>query len=587
VQLAFPRPLFTACFDPMTRRTTFFSFSLVLSIASWMATPCFATRFIAFAPQSATAPPVLSADSPATALVAVAPGSAAGDRQWSEYLDAWREHARNPADAKTRQRLGLPEQSPVHTIVGDGQSLARTVAKSLSIDWVGPQSIETEHFIVLADVPSEVAAELAIELEQFHAVWTQLFFPLWKDRQRWNQAGIRTPRLPAQTRGVAANKMRVIVLRDRNQYQIALKSEGPQIGQSTGYYSGSLRTTFLLASARGDQSASALDESRATRFHELTHQLLAEATDTKLKTMPGERSGFWLAEGIACYMESTRIDDGVATVGGWESSRLQFARHRALNLGETTSIDLMRNFGRMQFQRHVDLPSIYALAAAESHRIIDQNDGDGLNEMISQLAKLYQIRRPASQSQGQHRNEAAETDLITYLTLNDRSLTPLVRDDLINLCLARCDLSPATLSRITPQRNLVWLDLTALKVSADDVMRLCPQPASLKQLSLEATLIDDSIANWIADASAIEELDLSWTGIGDSTLSAISADASLQTLWLTGSRISDASIDRIAAWRSLRRVDLQRTEVTDAGRASLARLRPDLKIDPLELVSTQ
>lgn len=552
-----------------------------------MTTPCFATRFIAFAPQSATAPPALSADSPAHALVAVPPGSAADDRLWSEYLQVWREHARNPADAKVRQQLGLPEQLPVRTSVGDGQALARTVAKSLRIDWVGPQSIETEHFIVLADVPNEVAVQVAIELEQFYAVWTQLFFPLWKDRQRWNQAGIRTPSRPAQTRAVAVNKMRVVVLRDRNQYQMALKSEGPQIGQSTGYYSGSLRMTFLLDSARGDQSAAALDESRATRFHELTHQLLAEATDTKLKTMPGERSGFWLAEGIACYMESTMIDHGVATVGGWESSRLQFARHRALSLGETTSIDVMRTFGRVQFQRHVDLSSIYALTAAESHRIIDQNDGDGLNEMISQLAKLYQIRRPANHSQGQQQNETAETDLITYLTLNDQSLTPLVRDDLINLCLARCNLSPAALGRISPQRNLVWLDLTALKVSVDDVMRLCPQVAALKQLSLEATLIDDSIANWLAEAGAIEELDLSWTGIGDSTLSAISADASPQTLWLTGSRISDASIDRIAAWRSLRRVDLQRTEVTDAGRTRLARLRPDLKIDPLKLVSTQ
>jgi hypothetical protein len=274
-------------------------------------------------------------------------------------------------------------------------------------------------------------------------------------------------------------------------------------------------------------------------------------------------------------------------VGGWESSRLQFARHRTLSLGETPLVDAIEKLGRMQFQRHVDLPSIYALAAAESHRIIDHNDGEGLNEMILQLAKLYQIRRPASRPQDQQKTAATKNDLTTYLTLSDQSLTPLVRDDLINLCLARCNLSPATLQRITPQQNLVWLDLTALKVSTSDVIRLCPQVTSLKQLSLEATLIDDSIANWLVNVSAIEELDLSWTGIGDAALSAISVDAPLQTLWLTGSRISDASIDRIAAWRSLRRVDLQRTEVTDAGRARLARLRPDLNIDPLELVSTK
>lgn len=549
--------------------------------------PCFATRFIAFAPQSANAPPALSADSPANAFVAVAPGATAGDRPWSEYLDVWREHARNPADAKIRQRLGLPEQLPASITVVDGQSVARSFAKSLRIDWVAPQAIETEHFILLADVPNEVAVQVAIELEQFYAVWTQLFFPLWKDRQRWDQTASRTPNRQSTGRGSVANKMRVVVLRDRNQYQTALKSEGPQIGQSTGYYSGPLRTTFLLDSARGDQSASSVAETLATRYHELTHQLLAEATDTKLKTMPGERSGFWLAEGIACYMESTIINHGFSTVGGWESSRLQFARHRTLSLGQTQSVDAIGRLGRMQFQRHVDLPSIYALSAAESHRIIDQNDGDGLNEMISQLAKLYQIRSPAGRPQDQQKTEVAENDLTTYLTLSDQSLTPLVRDDLINLCLARCNLSPAILERITPQRNLVWLDLTALKVSTDDVIRLCPQVASLKQLSLEATLIDDSIAKWLADASAIEELDLSWTGVGDPALSAISADAPLQTLWLTGSRISDESIDRIAAWRSLRRVDLQRSKVTDAGRARLASLRPDLKIDPLELVSTK
>jgi hypothetical protein len=342
--------------------------------------------------------------------------------------------------------------------------------------------------------------------------------------------------------------------------------------------------TFLLHSARDIQSASADDESRASRYHELTHQMLAEATDTKLKVMPGERSGFWLAEGIACFMESTSIHQGYATVGGWESSRLQFARHRVLSLGESASIAPLRLLGRLQFQRHVDLPSLYAMAAAETHRIIDHNDGDGLNDMISQLAKLYQIRRPPSQTDSASDQSTPEVDLKAYLTLTDESLSPLSRHDLINLCLARCNLSAETLARITPQKNLSWLDLTALKVASADVARLCPESSSLNQLSLEATAVDDTLAAWIAGASAIEEIDLSWTSISDAVISAVPATAPLQTLWLTGSRITDASIDRIAAWRSLRRVDLQRTGVTDAGRTRLARLRPDLTIDPLELV---
>lgn len=573
----------------MTKRTTAFSFWIVLSIAPWFVSPCFATRLIAFTPQSTGSPPAASPQSPANAVVAVVPGSQSGDQAWSGYLDAWRQHANDPADAGVRQRLGLPAQEPVSTKVIDSRSLNRLLLnrllpKGLQVDWIAPQGIETENFLLIADVPTEVAIQVAIDLESFYAVWTQLFFPLWKDRQRWDQAQRLAPNRQPVPRGSAGNKMRVLVFRDSAQYQKALKAEGPQIGQSTGYYSGNLRTTFLLHSARDGQSASADEESRATRYHELTHQMLAEATDTKLKVMPGERSGFWLAEGIACYMESTSIQQGYATVGGWESSRLQFARHRVLSLGESASIDPLRMLGRVQFQRHVDLPSLYAMAAAETHRMIDRNDGDGLNDMISQLAQLYQIRRPSSRPGEALEQPSPKIDLTTYLKLTDESLSPLNRDDLINLCLARCELTGETLARISPQKNLAWLDLTAINVSSADVARLCPQSTSLRQLSLEATAVDDTLAVWIAAAHDIEEIDLSWTGVSDATVNAVPATAPLHTLWLTGSEITDASIDRIAAWRSLRRVDTQRTGVTDAGRARLASLRPDLTIDPLELV---
>ncbi len=568
----------------MTKRTTALSFWILVSIAPWFVSPCFATRFITFAPHSALDPPAVSPQSPASAVVAVVPGARSGDQAWSDYRDVWRRHASNPADANVRQRLGLPAQDPASVKAIDSRSLVRMMPKGLQVDWVAPQGIETENFLLIADVPADVAAQVAIDLERFYAVWTQMFFPLWKDRQRWDQSKTRTPNRPTTPSVSPLSKMRVVVLRDTAQYQKALKAEGPQVSQSTGYYSGNLRLTFLLHATREHQSASASDESRASRYHELTHQMLAEATDTRLKVMPGERSGFWLAEGIACYMESTSIHQGYATVGGWESSRLQFARHRVLSLGESTSIDPLRSLGRLQFQRNADLPSLYAMAAAETHRIIDHNQGDGLNDMISELAKLYQVRRPSNPIAATSEPSAPAVDLATYLKLTDESLSPLNRDDLINLCLARCDLTAETLTRITPQKNLAWLDLTALKVSAADVARLCPQSSLLKQLSLEATAVDDSLATWIAGANDIEEIDLSWTSISDAVIIAVPDTAPLQTLWLTGSKISDASIDRIAAWRSLRRVDMQRTGVTDAGRARLARLRPDLTIDPLELV---
>lgn len=203
-------------------------------------------------------------------------------------------------------------------------------------------------------------------------------------------------------------------------------------------------------------------------------------------------------------------------------------------------------------------------------------------DLLVPLAQLYQIRVPASSAGAKRGATVDQGDLAAYLKLNDQTLSPTPHDDLLNLCLARCELSVEAIERIVPQRRLAWLDLTGLGVKTRDVVRLCPESATIKQLSLEATAIDDTIATWISGASRIEELDLSWTDIGDQTVSEIAAAAPLQTLWLTGSNVSDSSIDRIAAWRSLRRVDLQKTRVTPSGRARLASLRPDLKIDPLQ-----
>jgi len=547
--------------------------------------PSFAARFIAFVPQPAVAGNVSLASERLVSMSPLPPGT---DQHWNEYVSAWRDHATNPADVKARNRLGLPADEAVATAVSPGQAMARSLERSFRIAWTAPITIETQHFVILADLPPEDGTAIAVDLERFYAIWTQMFFPLWKDRQSWDRSeATRSTRSPATRSMTATAKMRVVVMRDRSQYESALSAEGAAIAQSTGYYSGPARLTFLLHEARRDRSAWVSEESRATRYHELTHQLLAEATETKLRAMPGERSGFWLAEGIACYMESAVIDEGFATIGGWEASRLQFARHRVLAGGEAASLAQLRTLGRLQFQRHPDLASLYAIAAADCHRMIDQAGGAGLHDVIAQLAKLYQIRITTSGLSGANAAAAESNDLVAYLTLDDDALTPVTRSDLTNLCLTRCRLSPAAIARIVPQQSLQWLDLTALRITTADLTRLCPEANRLKQLSLEATAINDSIAAWVSGATSLEELDLSWTKISDQVLAELPNAAPLETLWLTGSNVSDASIDVIANFKSLRRIDVQRTAVTEAGRARLRSLRPDIALDPLELVNAK
>ncbi len=544
-------------------------FCLLLGL--WLP-PTTAARFIVVVPQAADAKRGDFSTTVAERAARPPVGGKSSDSLWLDYLAAWQHHFEDPTDRAIRQRLGLPATEAVAVEVSDGATVARGLARTVRARWNQPLRVETEHFLILADVPREAAVEIATDLERYFAVWTQLFFPLWKDRQRWDQASRRQ----AARGTVLGAKLRVVVFRDPDQYAAALAAEGPAIGRSTGYYSSSARLMFLRQSRSGE----ATDEALATRYHELTHQLLAEATESRLRVPPGERQDFWLLEGIACYMESTAIEGGFATVGGWESSRLQFARHRALVVGEMLPLEQLQSLGRQAFQRHSELAQLYAFASAYCHQLIDRHDGEGLIDVLSRLAKLYQVRFSGAPS-----SNPEQSDLVEYLRLDEARLTPVGRGNLSDLCLARCPLTSASLGRIAPQPSLQWLDLTGLPVQTADVARLCTSSATLRQLSLEATAIDDHLGPWLSEAESLQELDLSWTQAGDACVASLPATVPLETLWLTGSQVSDRSLERIAAIKSLQRVDLQRTAVTAAGRQRLRQLRPDLTLDPLELVA--
>jgi hypothetical protein len=68
-------------------------------------------------------------------------------------------------------------------------------------------------------------------------------------------------------------------------------------------------------------------------------------------------------------------------------------------------------------------------------------------------------------------------------------------------------------------------------------------------------------------------------------IAALPVSAPLATLWLTGTKVTDESLPRIASIKTLRRLDLQRTKVTEVGRQRFRAARPDVALDPLELVT--
>jgi hypothetical protein len=260
-----------------------------------------------------------------------------------------------------------------------------------------------------------------------------------------------------------------------------------------------------------------------------------------------------------------------------------------LATGDSLGLAELDSWSRAEFLRANELTRSYAFASAHAHRIADRADGTGWTELLTRLARIYQIRTtsplPPIPKPNARGRDADANELRDYLTLTDDTLTPIARDDLVQLCLARCPLDPESLRRIPPQRDLRWLDLTAIPVTTSDVTRLLPDPANLEQLSLEATAVDVGLAEWLSQARSLTELDLSWARVDDAVIAALAEAAPLDTLWLTGTGVTDASLERIASIKTLRRLDVQRTAVTEAGRQRFRGRRPDVTLDPLKLVT--
>jgi hypothetical protein len=321
----------------------------------------------------------------------------------------------------------------------------------------------------------------------------------------------------------------------------------------------------------------------ANRRHEMVHQLFREATRSGLRgSMPGEREGFWLIEGIAGYFESLFLADDYATVGGWDSSRLQYARHRMLLGGDRLPLGELQSDGWKAAQQHQDIARWYAHAIAQTHHLLDGGEVAARRWIYRQLAARYKIKAEFPEVEVDF--QKLDNSIRDFLSINDAHISdnPSHRP-LRQLCLVGCDVTERGLISIPPSPDLRLLDLTRLPVGNDAVRRLLPVPSLLEQLTLEGTRIDRGLSGWLRGAINLRELDLSGTRVDDSAIDAASAAAGLTTLWMTQTNVSDQAIGTIAKMPGLQSVDLQRTRVTNAAIARLRTARPNLEINPLEL----
>ena len=499
---------------------------------------------------------------------------------WKAYVSLWRAHHDDPSDSNVRRFLGLP----LRGVLDAKPKRSRAAPSWLNWRPGSYQEIATPHFTIFSHASSADAKWVAEDLERCYWVWTQMFFPLWEaSPQVTATLGRLTPQESVSqyldgrpSRITVRRKLRVVLFRDSREYQRTLGRSVPGIERSTGFYNDQNQTIFLYV---GD-----IDDA-ATRRHEMVHQLFREATRSGLRQnqMPAEESGFWLIEGIAGYFESLQVGDRVATVGGWDASRLQFARYRVLGLADSMLMDELQLDGRAAAQQRDDLARWYAHGIAQTHRLMDGGNSQERHWLYHQLADKYLVDsdlNPGALSAAGHQT------LREFLRIDDDVLQDNRIDrPLASLCLSGCQVTAEGLKAIPASQSLNWLDLSGLPVGNDSVRRLAPAPQSIQRLSLERTEIDSGLGGWLAGAINLRELDLSSTAVGDSIMTTIGNAQRLEVLWMTATEVSDASIDRIAGLRQLQAVDLQRSGVTAAGLSRLQRLRPDLSINPLEIRS--
>ncbi len=518
-------------------------------------------------------------------MAAIPPGlyadEAFGDQAsdgWQAYMRIWKAHYQDPSDPAIRRFLGLPLKTSFEARAKRGRSTLRSVGwRAGTYD-----QIDTPHFVIYSHAAEAPSKRVAEDLEQCYWVWTQMFFPLWEAGPQVTSAlSTMSPEQPVKDflrqqsgRITIRRKLRVVLFRDATEYQDTLRKQTPGIERSTGFYNNDQRTTYLYVADVDDA---------ATRRHEMVHQLFREATRSGLgRNMPGESQGFWLIEGIAGYFESLLVADDYATVGGWDSSRLQFARHRMLLGGDRLPLGELQSDGWKAAQQRQDIARWYAHAIAQTHHLLDGGKVTARQWVYRQLAERYKIKVTLPKADIDF--DQIDGAIRGFLSIDDAHIAdnPPLRP-LQRLCLVGCDISEQGLSLIPPSPELRLLDLTRLPVGNDAVRRLLPVPSSLEQLTLEGTRIDSGLSDWLRRASKLRELDLSGTRVDDAAIESASAAAGLATLWMTQTNVSDQAIGTIAKMPELQSVDLQRTRVTDAAIARLRAARPNLDINPLEL----
>jgi hypothetical protein len=431
------------------------------------------------------------------------------------------------------------------------------------LGWPGDQYwvVDSEHFEVSTNHNARAARQVAEYLERVHAAWQQLFY------EYWTVPGRLTSRFRGENVSLGPERtFEVVLFKDRADYVGQLSRSEPQIELSVGYYSQNHKTAFFYA---GDESA------RTTWVHEATHQFFQESGEAA--PMVGERSNFWVVEGVALYMESLADQGGYLTTGGVDADRLQYARYRLLNEDYYVPLETLMEYGREQVQKDADLPKLYSQCAGLAHFFMDTDRSERIRPFINYLRTVYRGTGQLRTLSGEFGQSYGELDqrYRGSLGVTDDELAYVDRR-VRNLCLGHTRVTDAGLSHVRGLDQLLWLDLS-FTGTGDAGLANFAEAQQLTQLNLEETRITSAGLDMVGAFLQLEELDLSRTALADDDLPRLARLTRLKVLWLTGTQITDAGLAALAPLRNLEQLDVANTAVTPEGLENLKKRLPKLK----------
>lgn len=527
-----------------------------------------------------------------TEALGIDENSPGGDQAWWRYLEAWRSHSTDH-DIAIRRWLGLPLSEEVQVSIRRGRTSPRFLPWKAGSFVV----VQTPHFEILSRADTETSKRVARDVERLHCVWTQMYFPFWAGRDQvqitmddWDPQQLTVAEYFSRKSSMRLSsraRHRIVLLPDAQTYRMTVASPKVAAGASAaimaseGFYSDTLSTSFFYP--RDDLSSLA---------HEITHQLFEEATDRPRRTKTAATTtDFWLIEGIAGHFESFHAGRTVASVGGWDSGRLQYARYQTLIAGQPIASVSELTGNRATVQRMVNLSSWYAQSILQTHYAMDGGlmTGSSLGRaaIYRRLAEVYQV--DVSDFASLRESDQSEYDpnpaeQIRFLTVDDAKIEASpTHDGLTSLCLAGCSVTDAGWSLIPAQQRMVWFDASRTPITDENVERILAEGSAVEQLSLEATKVTPAIQNLPSKQKGLREVDVSWTAIDDTFVVSLRNCPEIETLWLTGTAITDSSIDVLVQFANLKTIDVQRTRITGAGLKRLRVAMPQLELNPLQL----